>query len=561
MTTPIVVRTGGAGEALAQIGQAVQGILDPDREKREAFERFLASDPNNVSALAEQVRRNPALAETIFDFVPPEVMESIAATPRTSAQEIEGATTDFLADASPDIRKAFGQFMAAAQAGTDPKQIATLGQELSARIAAFKEPGVARVGAIRDITGATPGQLTGDALNEELNARALELFEGFEGPAQDRTALRNSLEAALVDDDLALAHTRRRELAQIAASATNNNAAARAEEARQQNEAIRMVERTNIGTAEGWQRYLFDVGLNRRGRTILQQVRSGARTPSGLSTDPLVESDKELFDMANAQANRLANDLIGDLLSQNTLIDNQITDIERERPGGGKLMSRSARQFAVSRLNALMLQLHNQYPDEIPLFTSFVVRNGPLRFLDEGGTELETGNPFAQPNLMQRAIERIQGFLGGQRPDIPEEVPERPSPGSSIERGDIEERQQPGSALAQSPAELARAATEQAQAVTGGPAPSGVDPDLIPPAAMFTEQQIDVEQLSENTRDNLSLIAQGREGFGFKELIEFDPRSALNILRAFRIRSPQRDSLIAQIESEIGRREERPDAQ
>lgn len=574
MTAPIVVRTGGAGAALASIGQTIGQLADPDKEKREAFEAFLASDPNAVTALAEQIRLNPALAETVFDFVPQETLAAIAATPRTSVQEIEGAAADFLAGASPDIQEAFGQFTAAARAGTDPKRIATLGQELAARIAAFKEPGVARAGAIRDITGALPGQFAADAIDAELGTEALDIFQSFTGAERERTVLRTALEGALVDSDLALQHARRRELAQIAAAATNSNAAARAEEARQQAEAIRMVERTNIGTAEAWQQYLFNVGLNRRGRTILQQVRSGALNPADVNTQPELDpttgevigpSDKELFDMASAQANRLAQDKIGELLSQNTLIDAIITDIERERPDGGKLMSRSGRQFATDRLNALMIQIHNETGGDVPLFTAFITRNGPLRFLDESGVELETGNPFAQPGIFQRAIRKIFGGgqePGGQQPPIPEEeeIPVPIPSGSSLERGPLEERQVPGSALAQSPAEIARGATQQAQAAQGIVLPPSVTANL-PDPAMFTPQQVDVDQLSEATAGNLELVAQGRPGFGFKELIETRPQAALNILRAFRIQSPAIVELIAQIEIEVSRREELPEQQ
>lgn len=546
MTTPIVVRTGGAGEALASIGQSLQGILDPDKERREQFEQFLASDPNNVTAFAEQLRLNPGLADSVFSFVPKEMIESIVATPRTSTQEIEGATSEFLAGAPPDVQEAFGQFTAAAQAGTDPKRIATLGQELAARIAAIKEPGVARAGALRELTGLTPGQLTEDALNEELNTRASELFEGFDADEQNRTALRAALEAALVDDDLALQHSRRVQLAEIAASATNSSAAARAEEARQQNEAIRMVERTNVGTADSWQRYLFDLGLNRRGRTLLQQVRSGALPPGNLSTEPTTDpqtgevigpSDRELFNMANAQANRLANDRVGELLSQNTLIDNIITDIERPTPGGGRVMSRSGRQFAVQRLNSLMLQLHNQYGDDIPLFTAFITRNGPLRFLDESGVELETGNPFEGPNIFQRTIEGLLNLIPGgrgQRPPIPEE-PEPPAPGASVER-------QPGE---QSPAEQARAATEQAQEATQA------SPDLsgLPP---IDTTNVDMAGLSAESRNNLIAIQEGRGTF--KQLMELSPREALFILDNIRVQTPRvqqlADSLRARIPEE-----------
>ncbi len=545
MTTPIVVRTGGAGEALASIGQTIGQLADPDREKREQFERFLISDPGNVAALAEQIRLNPALAETIFDFVPEETLAAIRATPRTSIQEIEGATADFLAGAPPDVQDIFGRFTAAAMANTNPKEIATLGQELAARLAAIKEPGVARAGAIRDITGLTPGQLSGDAIDAELNTRALGLFQGFEGPSQDRTALRNSLEAALVDSDLALQHVRRRELALIGIDAGSQAISDRAEEARQQAEAIDMVAQTNIGTSAGWQVYLFNLGFNRRGRTLLQQVRSGGEDPSNLSVEPAIDpqtgevlgpSDRDLFEMANAQANRLVNDKIGDLLSQNSLIDAQITDIERERPGGGKLMSRSGRQFAVSRLNSLMLQLHNQYPNEIPLFTSFITRNGPLRWLDEAGVELETGNPFAMPNFFQRTIEGIMNFIGGgQRPPIPEDVPEPAAPGPSVQRAPLEERQIPGSPGAQSPAEQARAATEQAQAVTR------VSPDLsgLPP---IDTTNVNIAELSPEGRNNVIVIQEGRGTF--KQLMELSPREAILILENIRIQTPRVQQLI-----------------
>lgn len=563
MTTPIVVRTGGAGEALSQIGQAVGGILDPDKEKREAFEQFLAANPSAASALGEQIRLNPEIRSTIFDFVPDETLDSIAATPRTAAQGLEAATAGALEGAPPEFIESLGAFAAAAAAGGDPKEIARLGAELQAQAQALKDPRVLETIGVQAATGLTPGQLSADAISAELNERAFELFQGFEGPDQDRIALRTAMEAALVDQDLALQHLRRKELALIGIDVGSQNISDRAEEARQQQEAIRMVERTNIGTSAGWQVYLFNLGFNRRGRTLLQQVRSAALDPANINGEPPRDpvtgevtgpSDRELFDMANAQSNRLVNDQIGDLLSQNSLIDGLITDIEQTSPGGDKLMSRSSRQFAVTRLNSLMLQLHNQYAETVPLFTAFITRNGPLRFLDESGVELETGNPFAEPNFFQRSVQGIINFFGGgqerQRPPIPEDTPPPAAPGPSVERGPLEERQTPGSAAAQSPAEQARAATEQAQT-----AAAGVPIDELAGLPPIDTVNVDMAGLpSEESRNNLITIQEGRGSL--KQLIEISPREALFILENIRIQTPRVvaliDSLRARIPEEDG---------
>lgn len=552
MTTPIVVRTGGAGEALAQIGQAVGGILDPDKEKREAFENFLAGNPNAAVALGEQIRLNPEIRSTIFDFVPEETLDAIAATPRSAAQSFEAATAGVLEGADPGFIKSLGEFGAAALGGADPKEVQRLAAELQSQAAALKDPRVLETIGVQAATGLTPGQLSADAINAELNERAFELFQGFEGPAQDRIAMRTAMEAALVDQDLALQHLRRKELALIGIDVGSQNISDRAEEARQQQEAIRMVEKTNIGTSAGWQVYLFNLGFNRRGRTLLQQVRSAALNPADINSEPPRDpttgevtgpSDRELFDMANAQSNRLANDQIGDLLSQNSLIDALVTDIERERPGGDKLMSRSGRQFAVTRLNSLMLQLHNQYAETIPLFTAFIQRNGQLRFLDEDGVELETGNPFEGPNLFERTIQGIRNFFGGgqevQRPPIPEEPPP-PAPGSSVER-------QPGE---QSPAEQARAATEQSQAAVAG----AVTDELIglPP---IDTVNVDMAGLpSEESRNNLIAIQEGRGSL--KQLIEISPREALFILENIRIQTPRVVALIDSLRARIPEEED-----
>lgn len=550
MTTPIVVRTGGTGEALQSIGESVSQLLDPDREKREAFEQFLVANPDALPRLGQALRDNPALGDTVLDFVPQELREVIAATPATSAQQLETTTADFLAGAPPEVRALIGEVMAISETGQDPARFATLVDEIAARVELFKQPGVPEAVAQRGATGLTPGQFAADALDEQLAREASVIFNNFQGTERERTVLRTALEAALVDSDLFLAHVRRRELAQIGADAVSENASNRAEDARQDAEAIRQVERTNVGTSAGWKAYLFDVALNQQGRSLLQQVRSGQIGPDAISIDPRVDpttgevtgpSDKDLFDMAFAQDRRLAEDKVGALLSQQALIQDFVGQIEARGPGGDRLMQRSARQFAVGRLNSLLVQIHNESAGEVPLFRAFINRNGPLRFLDSNGDELETGNPFAQPNILLRAFRRALGLIGiggdpGQQPRTPEE------------EAALLQQQQPTTPTAAPPTQVAAQPTQQPTEGAGGGAVAGgvLDTQGLPPLDTLTVDFAGLQ--NEVSRSNLLLLQQGRGSF--QQLIERDAASAVDILLNIRQKTPRILALIDSLTTE-----------
>ena len=298
---------------------------------------------------------------------------------------------------------------------------------------------------------------------------------------------------------------------------------------------------------------MFDVALNQEGRSLLQQVRSGQLAPDAISIDPRVDSatgevigpsDKDLFDMASAQDRRLAEDKVGALLSQRSLIQDFIGQIEQRGPGGDRLMLRSARQFSVDGLNSLLIQIHNETAGDVPLYRAFINRNGPLRFLDANGDELETGDPFAQPNIMQRAIRRALGLIGiggepsGQQPRTPEE------------EAALLQQQQPTTPTAQPPTQVAAQpapAAQQPEAPTPETVAGGVlDTLALPPLDTTT---VDFAGLQNDiSRNNLIALQQGRGSF--EQLIATDPQSAIDILLNIRQKTPRILALIDSLSTE-----------
>lgn len=517
MTGPRVVQTGGLGEALQSIGESLGKIIDPDKERREAFENMLISTPGAMSRVAQDIRQNPELAQNVLDFVSPEMREQIANTPQTNEQRLDEITRQGLASLVKQKEELVGQIAAANALGIGVEEITLLNERLRIinesievnQNAPPNEPGIITRGVERELAGGlTPGQIAQDRLSEDISTRAFDLMQVLPQININAAALRKELEEYYFNADNKRAHDQRMLLAGLTGpGAAEPGAADRAQINARRTEADNYVENTNVGTNPVWQQFLYDPASNIRGL----QLARGEIAPTNAS-------DVALQEVASAFLQIGENKRLGDLSSNVQVIQRLVGSIDATDRNGSIIKSRSLRETELEQLNDLFELVHNlSKSDEnpegtIPLREAFIpgrAEFAPMRVRDPvTGEEIDTRGPPG-PNWFMQIFRGARNIFSRSEPS---------------ERGG----QEP-----QSEIELRRGQTN----LPSRAAPPANLVESMPPIDTVT---VDMGGLQTDvSRNNLLLIQNGDRTF--KELISDFPAGAVDILNNIRpeFRIPQ----------------------
>ena len=551
MTAPIVVRTGGLGEALTQIGTAIGQLRDPDKERREAFENMLISTPGALARVAQDIRQNPELAQQILDFVPPEVREQIAGAPQTTEQRVDDLTQRGLASLVKQREELATQIAGAAALGKTPEEIALLEEQLriidrnveeNQAAEAAGTRGTITTGVERELAGGlTAGQIAQDRISEETANRAFELMQVLPQGDVNQAALRKELEEYFFDQDNRLAHQQRLALAGLTGpGAAEPGAAERARLNSERNESARMVRDTGVGTAVNWQRFLYNRDILSGGLDANGKALALARG----ELNPVSADDVALMEIGNAFLAIADEERRGNMGSQFIVVRGLTDQIEQRDRDGNRLL-RPIREGFVEQLNAALLLLHNmsktrENPEgTIPLREAFIpgTRNVGVRLRDPvTGNEIPVDEDAGGPGIFNRLFTGFTNLF-------------RSAPSSR------------GGTQPQSATEITRQQTQ----IPTPQAPTGIDLQTL----QIDTTTVDPSLFSspEISMSNLLLIQSGE--FTFKEIMENAPRSAVDILRALRPEFQDEqtqalsDSLLSSILEKSGREplKPEPDAQ
>lgn len=541
MTTPIVVRTGGTGEALTQIGEALGQIRDPNKEQREQFQRFLIQTPGALATLGQQFRDNPAAVQEALPFVPPEILAQIGETPQTSGQQLEDITTESFASLQAEQRELFGVTRILREIGTDPEAFASLSERLDFLNARLKTPegqALAARGVERRLAGGeTAAQRAQGDVAQDIAERAFRLMQELPQEGVDQAALRNQLEEYFFDKDNQLAHAQRLELGGLTGpGAALPGAAERARINAERTESIRQARDSNVSTQEHWSTFLFDETRDSGGRTKNQ--RGIALALGQIPSEN--EEDIELQQIASAWLRQGEVRRVGERGSILTSVQRSIDEIE-QRDADGNRRLRSTREALIEQLNPLFLMLHNlsktlENPEgTVPLRRAFIegAGNGPLRFDDGQGNEIGGGTG-----------ESILRRLFGDNPFIGRFFRSPPSA-----RGG----EQPQSVI------------EEERSQTFIQPPTDVPPGTVERLPTLNTINVDASlfQSPEASMANLLLLQSGE--FTFKEIMDNAPITAVDILRSLRPEFQNADvqsltdSLIKSIIDKSGREPGKPE--
>lgn len=520
MTAPIVVRTGGAGEALAQIGQAAAGIIDPDKERREAFEDFLATNPGALERISEQARNDPKALQDQFPFINDDRIAQLQRTPQSPDQLLNSAVRDAFGNLTPDQVNALGTGGVAGLIGERPEAFATLGKRLNeiTRITE-EEPAVAARVARAQAAGGTEAELAEEDLQARISQAANDAFDALSIPEQQEGALRTRANRFFEDADVQRDFQNRLDLQEMVVEGRSDDVRERAIERMEIAQADRWVGLTNVGTSELWRLFLYDTQSGQRAKDLAD----GVIQPDGS------QLDSDLLEVGQAFRGRGVEDQLRTVSAARAQVTDLVRMITRTDADGNPLEELSVRRGLVDLLNSAIRNLHNLSPEEFDLQEAFIPpgrRNRDLQF------RVPTEPQPAPPS--REALPRGTGMLNEILRDFEENI------------GGLTGLTGSETGL-QSRAEVARGITELSQEQQGLEQPT---PEL-PPTAMFNEQQIDFSALGPGDVTNIELIQEEARGFSFKELMDAQPASALAILEAFRIKSPQIQTLIDSLQTLI----------
>jgi hypothetical protein len=543
MTLPVIDLRGqgSIGESLARIGAAAANVIRPFEEERQEFNNFLATTPGAAERLAQQERLNPGFLKNTFSFLPDEQIATIVATPVTAAQTAEQIARQGLASLPKEVLRGL-QAVAAAKiaGGVTPKEAVLAVPEAEAAAEIVRGDPEAIIERVReDIVGVPLDEERLRDLRAELTQQAQDVISSLPIPEQERIALRTIAPEALFDADLLLAHTRRMEVAAVGSQTNSAEATARATLARREAEGIRLFNETNVGSPEGWTEFIY-AGPSAlfngqtplaRGRFLAQQNLTSEQIEAGLLDGTINQDQLAAMKLGQAMERREQGDMLADISSQGRVVKSLVDDITEVDRDGNPVLSRSVRIAMVEQLNDAYRYLNSVSGGTIPMRTAEIPEgnifqrglalvpfigppNAPLIIRDADGKELDSADPIAGAAV----------------------IPEEPTARTP---------EQARTVLAE--ARRIRGAIEESQRQTVTVAIAEGAKEI--PDTMINFQQIDQALLTPNGISNIQTIIGG--GGSFLELAEEKPAGALELLQAFRIKSPVVLDLIQALEARI----------
>ena len=472
---------GSIPDSVARLGAAAASVITsikgPDAKNRRAFFKRIEENPELFDEFGKIARDNPGALKNMFTFLKDEDIEEFrktlpslqdlkdkAARPAFTPVEKGGTLT-------PEIATALGEAFRAESVGLTAPELAIQPKEV---IAAGKIPQEdVTAGAIRDVTGLTPGQTARDDLVADLFGTAKGIVDNLDVDEKERIALRAAIPSALTEADRIQAQKDRVIIAQMRIDAQSLDRANERTDAFQRSVAARW---TKTGTPETWQLYIFSQEMNDRARGLADE-----------SIIPQNQTDLRLMEVAQAFSRADLVDKITEEAGVRTQIGVLIGRINRKDAEGNFANERSVRLVLLEQLNNSIAELSALTDGRISLGKIDKSKLDFLPFFDEGNLPLtfeDTTATVTQFGPGEIGRQRDQGVI-----DFLDSL-------DQVEQ--IEQAEQVGEI---------------------GP---------------LNPETVDLSRLPQKTRDNLIAIMTGQGTF--EELLAFDPVSAQLILDARRNR-------------------------
>ena len=372
------------------IGQIVGRIVNPNKEEREEFQDRLRDTPELGAQLAQLDRQSPGFLDTNFGFLKQEVRDSIRALP-PSLEELRGEEEiDVFQGLPEEMREQLTKLgLFKDVAGTTPAGAIIEGKR--EEVAPTITPEQVTQGLVEEVTGVpalTPGQTAQDKFNLEIFNSASTAFGELGLNEQQAATLRAKLPAAFFDPDVQESFRQRKEIAQMQIDAQNLDRANERTDNFRRSVSARWTASTNVGTPEVWQKFLFDVDDNRKGR----ELDSGAISPEN-------ETDIRLLEVAQAFSRADQVEKITQESAVRTQIRTLIDRIEKKDSFGSFVLQKTVREALLNQLNDAFSELTSLSEGRIPLSIGdikdvgvvkrfFGAGNQPLRIIDESGNEV-----------------------------------------------------------------------------------------------------------------------------------------------------------------------------
>lgn len=382
------------GAAAASVVTSIKG---PDAKDRRAFFKRIEENPELFDEFGKIARDNPGALKGMFTFLKDEDIEQFRKT-LPSLEDLKGAAVrpaftpaEKGGTLTPEIATALGEAARAESVGLTAPELAIQPKEV---IAAGKVPQAdVTAGAIRDVTGLTPGQKAKDTLTADIFNTANGIIDELEVDEKEKLALRAAIPSALFEEDRVQAQKDRIAIAQMQIDAQTLERANERTENFRRSVAARWVERTNAGTAEVWQEFLYNPDANRRARGLLDG-----------SITAVDEGDVRLIEVATALSRESQVSKIADESAVRTQIRLLIDRIERKDSEGKFALERTVREALLLQLNGEFAELTALSEGRIPLSIGDIKERGtigrlfgegnqPLRIIDEGGNEIQASLP------------------------------------------------------------------------------------------------------------------------------------------------------------------------
>lgn len=554
MTLPVIDLRGqgSIGESIAQIGAAAANIIRPFEQEKQEFNNFLATTPGAAERLAEQERLNPGFLKSTFSFLPDDQIAQIIATPQTAAQTAEQFAREGLEKAPKELIAGL-RALAASQAvggpGVTPAEAVLVPSEQEAAIGIVKDEPEVIAEAVREgIVGRPRGAQAMDELRAELTQSVLEVVEDLPIEEAEKLALREIAPGFFFEQDRLIEHQNRLAIAQITSAASSGEVGRRAQVARREAQGVRMFNDTNIQSPEAWTEFLYAEqsatfrGLTplERGRELAGQNLTEAQVQSGLLSGTISQDELDAMEMAQAIERRENIGKSLEIASERRVVADLINRITERDRDTNPILTRSVRLALLEQLNDAYRFLNNISGGSIPIrvgeippgiFRNIPLIGGPgntpLIIRNDSGEMLDSSDPLESidPSNLQG---QDPGAAPGAEPSIPPAVQRQNLEEASRLRGVIEESQR------QAEAPQAERVSEGAKQI---------------PDSMINFQQIDQSLLTPNGVANVQTIIDGRGTF--LEMAEENPAAALEMLKGFRIQSPQVVQLIRTLEGRI----------